>query len=451
MNIAPYLEISPRIVRTGRRQTVTLRPRYPDFLLPNLEPLHFPDGASFELTVRGLYRFSDPHYRTISLTAAGNCLSFEWDFEAEQEYAVFIRPLSGPHADFWEIETSLYALDDDLYGLQVLKGDFHNHTSFSDGYESPVFRAATARQRGFDFLAVTDHNNYAGSVHLIEAMRRHPHNMVFLHGEEVHAEGCPVHILSLGAREAICPKVSVADGDRLTPLRAEYRDRLPEGVDLTAFVTAKDVFERIREAGGLSVLCHIYWDGLDYDAHKRNGIPEALARALAADRSFDAFELVSGYPASDPDPNYLQNAFYQEYLLGQGVPVIGISDTHTTLPADSVFGKNYSVVFARQADETGILEAVRRGHSLAICGSGGKAVCHGSLRLVKYGRFLLRHYFPYHDRKALSEGLLMERFALQEDTRADGRFDALLGAVCSANIDDIRKEWGIIPIFAAEI
>ncbi|MEC3879451.1 PHP domain-containing protein [Parapedobacter sp. 10938] len=45
-------------------------------------------------------------------------------------------------------------------GFQVLKGDFHMHTLFSDGHVMPADRVREAVQNGLDVIAITDHIEY---------------------------------------------------------------------------------------------------------------------------------------------------------------------------------------------------------------------------------------------------------------------------------------------------
>jgi len=45
----------------------------------------------------------------------------------------------------------------DIRGFITLKGDFHVHTSFSDGYVWPDFRVTEAWTEGLDVIAITDH------------------------------------------------------------------------------------------------------------------------------------------------------------------------------------------------------------------------------------------------------------------------------------------------------
>ncbi|WP_298653364.1 twin-arginine translocation signal domain-containing protein [uncultured Proteiniphilum sp.] len=48
----------------------------------------------------------------------------------------------------------------DTAGFQVLKGDFHVHTLFSDGQVMPVDRVKEAVQNGLDVISITDHIEY---------------------------------------------------------------------------------------------------------------------------------------------------------------------------------------------------------------------------------------------------------------------------------------------------
>jgi hypothetical protein len=49
------------------------------------------------------------------------------------------------------------------------QGDFHAHTTFSDGYYDPPDLVALARAEGLDFLAITDHNTIDAYPHFPEA------------------------------------------------------------------------------------------------------------------------------------------------------------------------------------------------------------------------------------------------------------------------------------------
>lgn len=436
INIAPYVSVVPRTLPSNAVCSIRIEPKY-NFTAFN---------GCYSVTV--FPRFEFPYsgkrqgafYEPTIVFAQDGILKFDYKFENEQEYIIQVKPEKEKGKNVQVVETSVYALADDLYSKKVMKGDLHLHTTFSDGLESPEHRAVQARKTGFDFIAITDHNGFHGSKYLIEKMKHCPHNMVFLHGEEVHATSCPVHILSLGAASAIAPLVTNIDDKqraKLDELMKKYKDVIGEGVDADAFVAAMDVFNKIHETGGLSVLCHIYWDAVDGMNHKRMGAPEYLINALVDNCQFDAFEITSGAPKYDLKANYLQETYYRE-KLPKNFPIIGITDSHTTLNDMTIFGGNYTIVFSDNCSETAIIDAIRQSYSVSVDGVSDNVICHGSLRLIKYATFLVENYFPQHDQVVNLEGQLMQRIL-------DGNhsYINILEKAITDNKQIIKKEWKI--------
>lgn len=68
-------------------------------------------------------------------------------------------------------------------GLTWFAGDFHSHTTHSDGEQSPSELAALAADNGLDFLAVTDHNTT--SHHACLPRVGATHGITLLPGQEV--------------------------------------------------------------------------------------------------------------------------------------------------------------------------------------------------------------------------------------------------------------------------
>lgn len=373
ISITPFINVSPRVFHSHQKQTITIEPKY--------SFIKFKENAEYNVLIRPRYKYASPCFSPIKIEASNNKLLIEYEFNEEQEYILDIK--SAEQApDCQNINTSVYALDEDLYGKLVLKGDLHVHTTFSDGLESPPYVAVMGRLRGFDFLAITNHNNYEGSAHLLEIMNQVPHNMVIIHGEEISAKGCRAHILSLGAQQAVHPIVS----KRFTPeqdaiiakIEEEYEARLNPSVDKHEFAVAMYMFDKIREAGGLSVLCHMYWDYFDSNEGKQRGISEEFVQDLVSFADFDAFEIVSGCPEYDMVANTLQRIFYEENLQEKGLPIIGITDTHSTNRSkkfgNPIFGKNYTMVFSDQKDEESIIDSIRKKRSVAVDGTMGKII-----------------------------------------------------------------------------
>ena len=78
---------------------------------------------------------------------------FEIAFPTEGEYS-----LEFSTQDTVAATAQIFVLEEDLYNTVPLKGDFHTHTSLSDGKESPEFVVMQSLKRGMDFVAITDHH-----------------------------------------------------------------------------------------------------------------------------------------------------------------------------------------------------------------------------------------------------------------------------------------------------
>ncbi len=432
INIRSYITISPRIIPSNTKQTIRIQPKY--------SFIEF--KGEYTVSVLPRYRFPTGKYGTFSVVADNNQIEFSYEFAEEQEYIIQVVPLGEKGRTTRVISASVYALDKDLYSLKVAKGDLHLHTTYSDGLESPEHRLSVARKHGMDYLAITDHNGYPGSERAVNILKKCPNNMVALRGEEVHAEHCHVHILSIGADKAIAPQVTNQGAKReaqLLELAANYD--LKDGVDPRSFASAMDVFKKIKEAGGLSVLCHIYWESFVAETNTRMGAPEQVVDALVENCIFDAFEITSGAPLSDLKANYLQEAYYREKLPA-GFPIIGITDSHTTDQTQgSIFGSNYTIAFVSEFSESGIIDAIRNYQTVSIDAVSGSPICHGSLRLCKYASFLLSEYFPAHDEVVSTEGICMDRIILGDMSLLEK-----LAVLCKKNSALLNAEWGqIVP------
>ena len=99
--------------------------------------------------------------------------------------------------------------------LSPYKGDLHIHSNRSDGREPPAHVAARCRQIGLDFVALTDHHQYAPSLEAIAAFTAAPVDLALYPGEEVHAPGNPIHIVNFGGRFSV--KVTTPVSDRSIP------------------------------------------------------------------------------------------------------------------------------------------------------------------------------------------------------------------------------------------
>ena len=121
---------------------------------------------------------------------ADGTFSFEFQPRQEGEYTFKLQVFKDG-VKFNELGSfSCYALDSDLYDLVPRKGDTHVHTLNSACGkldEEPSYAAATARERGLDFVFITDHIQRDPSIAARDALDKFGSDFRVYPGEECHA------------------------------------------------------------------------------------------------------------------------------------------------------------------------------------------------------------------------------------------------------------------------
>lgn len=417
-----FFDVLPRIVPADTTSTVVI--------VPLFDHVRFDPDCLYELTYAPmefppLRGGQAPRTKTPLIPEDGR-FRITMIFEGEQEHTLVIDAVCGERkyrvGDF-----RVYSTADDLYGLRPFKGDFHLHSHKSDGVESPAYVAAAGRRAGLDFAALTDHHRYAPSVEAAEAFSGVPIDLRIYPGEEVHTPDNPVHILSFGARSGITDLYRDDDSAYRREVDAlmALLPATPPGVNRFHYAASVWASERIREFGGLSMLCHPYWiTGL------RHNVEEPLLDIFFERSVFDALELISGFgweALHDMDVNALQVArYHEERAKGRRIAVCGVSDAHAVEKSDA-FGRYYTVCFAASPALPDLIDAIKDLRSVAVEAPAGHLPrAYGPFRLVKYTQFLLREIFPQHDELCFEEGRLMLQY-LSGDMSAADRLKQLQG------------------------
>ncbi len=393
-----YYDVFPRVVRAGGETTITIRPLF--------DHRRLADAGVYQIAILPLegsaYQTTWVTPPDISLSPLGGCLQVRFLFEGEQEYTLLVKTGHGDKATQLA-EFRLYALADDLFDRRPYKGDMHMHSAYSDGKEAPAYLAGASRRIGLDFMAVTDHHQYAPSLEAIRAFADVEADLKIYPGEEVHAPGNPVHIVNFGGRFSLNEQFEgEAYRAEVKVLEAALTDWPPE-MERYPYAACLWCFDKIREAGGLGVFCHPYW----LFPHHYN-TPGALTRLLFDRQPFDALELIGGFHRFEIESNTLQVArYHEERARGKRIPIVGVSDAHGCEQGE-LFGWYYTVVFAPTPDLPDLIRSVKDLYSVAVEALPGETVrAYGPLRLVKYAQFLLREIFPQHDELCVEEGRLM--------------------------------------------
>lgn len=412
-----FYDLYPQIVPAGRETTIVIRPLFDHVAFAAEEEIGVslvpvgghPGEVRWDETLR------------MSFRPVNGELRVPCHFDGEQEYVLALEP-SGRRP----VEFHLYALEPDLLARRPFKGDFHMHTYYSDGVESPAYVAAACRKIGLDFMAITDHARYAPSLEAIRAFEGLPIDLRIYPGEEVHAPDNRVHILNFGGEfsvnELLRGESYLAE---VNAIASGLRD-FPAGVDPYPFASCVWCFEQIRRGGGLAVFCHPYWI-----SRRRYDVPEALIDLIFDRQPYDALELIGGYHRHEVESNLLQVLrYHEERAAGKRIPIVGVSDAHGC-ETGSLFGWYYTLAFAPSTDLPDLVTAIKDLYSVAVEALPGEAPrAHGPFRLARYAQFLLREVLPAHDELCRAEGEWMLAYASGNEQACDhlaalrGRVDA---------------------------
>jgi hypothetical protein len=200
------------------------------------------------------------------------------------------------------------------------KANLHTHTTLSDGDVNLPVRVKQYRNKGYQVLAVTDHektNNIAGYS---------DSNFLLLNGMETHPRSnteAPYHFVCLN---------------------------IPEGLHFEANVPAANRIRQVKAAGGEIIFVHPYWSG-----HTINDM-------LAID-GYIAMEVYNG-KFSYTGKGY--NSVQWDQLLNTGriIPAVAADDLHNSAQV----AQSWTMIKAKELTPKAIMEALRTGSFYASCG-----------------------------------------------------------------------------------
>ena len=302
------------------------------------------------------------------------------------------------------ITLSVYSLYPDLYERNVKKCDFHIHTNFSDGTETPERTAANYRKKGFDIISITDHNIYNASAE-VEKKLDFMHNFKLIPGEEVHnGYARQLHIVNVGSKYSV-NDIFLDEPERVKAeveaLKGEVE--VPEGVDEREYLYRVWTYREIKKSGGYAIYPHPFWT---WKGHYH--VETDMSEAVMKNGLCDAFELLGGCSVKE---NNLQVALY--YSLQKDslkMPIVGSSDSHTTMPGAQWFDEDSTVLFEKDGDTIGAIDG---GYSVAVESVQGEEIrVFGDFRMMKYTHFLIENYFARRAEICNASGIFVERYLL---------------------------------------
>ncbi len=442
MNATLYnYDIYPKVFLGDREQTVTVQPLgdHVAFLKDHV------------YTVKIMkYSEANPHAypersarTTLELTPdEDGCLRLTAFFEGEGEHA--IRIFDDPTVRNPICALSVYSLHDDMAGRIPLRGDLHMHTKRSDGRECPTTVAANYRGHGYDFTVISDHRRYYPSLATMQALNGLS-DLTVVPGEEIHLPYNDVHYVNFGGSYSINALVTPScneeagggietrslDGNAPTPMtEEEYRAMIEERAahvdrenesERRSFAVLEWIYEHMQKNGGLGIFPHPYW------ICPMMQLPEDYTEYIYKKKPFDAFEVLGGENIFSH--NGFQTALYYEMReKGYNPPVVGSTDSHGSTEHNRNALICSTIVFAKENTREELISAIKEKYSLAVDTISKEYRLVGDFRLIKYGCFLMEHYFPLHDLACRAEGYYLNRY-LAGDARAKNVLAAMKGQI----------------------
>ena len=345
---------------------------------------------------------------TIKAKAKNGVIKFEYTFPTEQEHHIVLMRDNVKLATFF-----IFSLFEDLYPLRPMRGDLHLHSFRSDGTRDPAALAGYYREQGYDFFALTDHNRFYPGGEIDEVYSGVDTGLLRIPGEEVHTPGSMLHIVHIGGKDSVAYRY-VSDTDtykaEVEKLLADVPANVPEQYR-ERYAMAMWATDNIHKAGGLAIFPHPFWrpGGLIHNVNVE------FSNILLNSGLFDAYEVIGGM--SRENNNQSVNLWNEFRANGGKINVVGSSDVHE-LADTIVFPSNFTICFAKKNSVDGVIDAIKNGMSVAVEASGVEYErefrAYGSLRLVTYAQYLLKHYFIKQECLCAGVGVAMRAYAMGE-------------------------------------
>ena len=244
-----------------------------------------------------------------------------------------------PHATARQVALARPRFSRTFDVTQFQKGNLHTHTTLSDGGSSPEQTIAWYRSHGYQFLALTDHNQLSRPAHY--ASLQEP-GFILISGEEITMTGSghPVHV------NALCTKTRIAGGSFASAAAA-----LSNGIGL------------VRAQGGIALVNHPNFDW-------------ALSAADVTDaRDASLLEIASGHPYvhSAGDATHPSHEALWDIALSSGADFMGVGvddEHHIDVSSDppATPGKAWVSTFGAATEANAICTALAQGELYASTG-----------------------------------------------------------------------------------
>jgi len=396
-------DVFPKVFSLGSESRISICVQHAEFR-GRSEDKGFKQGEIYNLNVFSKIDQSDKMDVEVKADEQG-VLKFDMEFNTAGEY--FIEILKKVEKDKLLSEERIFVVEPKMMKYRPYKGDLHMHTSYTDGEKSPIHMAIKAKDFGMDFIAITDHDRYFPSLEAIDKTKEMKIDLLVFPGEEIAVQdsvGSGAHVVSLCASEHVKGKFAPDklpeeeyDKEIKDTIENDLKDKeMVEGLSKEKYAHLFLVIKKIREFGGYVLLAHPYWE---YPKGKYH-LDRLVFEQLIADGLFDFVEISVNTDLSI-------TKCYNEASKGRKLIPISTSDAHRFWRR---YGSYYTVVFAEGLDEEHIFESLFDSKCVAVGHHpGDNERLFGDFELVEYTDFLIREFFPLHDRICRLESELYMR------------------------------------------
>ncbi|HIP21147.1 MAG TPA: PHP domain-containing protein [Sulfurimonas sp.] len=373
------MKISPSVVEQNRNTSYTLT-------LKNISNIE-----SLEVLSRSDYYHKD----TLKYKIQDNTLLFSYKMSYLGEFVVKVN--------FTYKESkivTLYCLNKKMMQLRPLKGDLHMHSIYSDGRATPFAMVMASLEAGMDFVSVTDHDSYKGSLKAIEKAKQNKIDILVLRGEEVSVGGKKDmsvsqgngHILSINANKSIedqrkdTQKYEKELQIIATSLKKEDIDK---NIDVSHYAKNIWVINKIKEAKGISILAHPNWVYKDGKYH----LHQAFYKEMLKSSHLDGVE-VFGEEKIKEHNNMTHLTALQTKNKHKYLAPFANSDAHDS---DHEIGDRFTILFAKNKSASSVVKAMKEGLCCAVFKRENyEHQFIGKDELAQYVYFLIKEYYPKH-------------------------------------------------------
>jgi predicted metal-dependent phosphoesterase TrpH len=294
----------------------------------------------------------------------------------------------------------LYCLDKTMIQLRPLKGDLHMHSIYSDGKTTPFAMALACLGAGMDFISITDHDSYEGSLQAIQKVKQNNIDLLVLKGEEVSVGGKADmsvaqgngHILSINANKSIeeqrknSKKYEKELEDIVKVLKKENIDK---SIDPIHYAKNIWVINKIKEAKGISILAHPNWVYRDGKYH----LHQAFYKEMLKTSKLDGVE-VFGEEKIKEHNNMTHLTALQTKNRHKYLAPFANSDAHDS---DHEVGERFTVLFVKEKSASNIITAIQEGLTCAVFKRENyEHQFIGKDALAQYVYYLIKEYYPKH-------------------------------------------------------